>query len=64
MRKLNIFECDSYFANANRCVIFVDHEALPIVDYAKDSMRPTMQVLEDLEEIALDHRNTVIVFSN
>jgi len=64
MRKLNLFEADSSFANSNKCVLFVDHEALPILEYAKDSMAPTKQILDDLREIALDSRNTVIVFSN
>lgn len=35
-----------------------------MMDYAKDSMKPTREVLEDLEEISLDSRNTLIIFSN
>lgn len=64
LRKLNVFDCDSYFSSAKKCVLFIDHEALPTVDYAEDSMRPTRSTLDDLEEIALDSRNTVIIFSN
>ena len=64
MRRLNVFEVDAAFAGANRCVLFFDHEALPILDYARDAMQPSQQALDDLREIALDSRNTVIVFSN
>ena len=45
-------------------MIFIDHQALPVVEYAKDSMKPTKEVLADLEEISLDTRNTLIIYSN
>ena len=38
-------EVESHFSNSNRCVIFVDHEALPILEYARDAMRPYRQVI-------------------
>eukprot|EP00347_Sterkiella_histriomuscorum_P002755 403366928 len=64
LKKLDLFECDSNFQNSKRCVIFIDHEALPTLDYAQDTMMPIRSTLEDLEEIAVDSRNTVIIFSN
>ena len=64
LRKLNLIDCDTHFHSAKRSVIFIDHEALPTVDYAKDSMRPTRSTLDDLDEISLDNRNIVIIFSN
>ena len=64
LRKINLQECTNAFQNSNHCVIFIDHQALPVVDYAKDSMKPTKEVLADLEEISLDSRNTLIIFSN
>jgi trehalose-phosphatase len=45
-------------------VIFIDHEAIPSVEYAAESMKPTREALDDLEEISLDKRNTLIIFSN
>jgi hypothetical protein len=47
-------------------VIFIDHEALPYLEYSKESMSPTPEVLEDIKEIANDplNRNIVIIFSN
>jgi hypothetical protein len=45
-------------------VIFIDLEALPILEYAKESMLPTPSILEDLDEITNDKRNIVIVYSN
>lgn len=34
LRKLDIFDCDSLFQNSKRSVIFIDHDALPTLDYA------------------------------
>jgi trehalose 6-phosphate synthase/phosphatase len=47
-------------------VIFIDHEALPVLDYSKESMTPTSSVLENIREIVSDplNRNIVIIFSN
>lgn len=47
-------------------MIFLDHEALPVLEYSKEEMSPTPEVLEDIKEIASDplNRNIVIVFSN
>jgi predicted transcriptional regulator len=47
-------------------VIFIDHEALPVLDYSKESMMPTASVLENIREIVSDplNRNIVIIFSN
>ena len=67
LRKINIqAACESDFKGASKCVIFVDHEALPILDYSKEDMRPTPAALEDLKQLASDplNRNIVIVFSN
>ena len=47
-------------------MIFIDHEALPVLDYSKESMTPTASVLENIREIVSDplNRNIVIIFSN
>jgi hypothetical protein len=63
LRKLDISECASEFYHSSKCVIFIDHEALPIVEYAKNNMQPLKCVLDDIEEISLDHRNTIIIYS-
>lgn len=54
------------FLPASKCVIFLDHEALPIIEYSKEEMSPTTEVLEYIKELASDplNRNIVIVFSN
>ena len=41
LRRLNIFECDSEFFDSNKCLIFLDHEAIPILEYSKETMTPT-----------------------
>lgn len=67
LRKLNLMQaCDQDFPDSNKCVIFIDHEALPVLEYSKENMTPDSQVLEDIKEIASDplNRNIVIVFSN
>lgn len=67
LRKLNLLHaCDQDFPESNKCVIFIDHEALPVLEYSKENMTPDSQVLEDIREIASDplNRNIVIVFSN
>jgi trehalose 6-phosphate synthase/phosphatase len=64
LRKLNVAEVESSFFNSNKCVIFIDHEALPTIEFGKNSMQPSEQVLESIEEISLDNRNTVIVYSH
>lgn len=58
--------CEGDFLKSSKCVIFIDHEALPTLDYSKESMTPTSEALEDIKEIASDplNRNIVIVFSN
>ena len=47
-------------------MIFIDHEALPVLEYSKESMTPTPSVLENIREIVSDplNRNIVIIFSN
>ena len=40
LRKLDIQDCSSSFFSSNKCVIFLDHEALPILDFAKNNMYP------------------------
>jgi hypothetical protein len=47
-------------------VIFIDHEALPVLEYSKESMTPTASVLDNIREIVSDplNRNIVIIFSN
>ena len=47
-------------------MIFIDHEALPVLDDSKESMTPTASVLENIREIVSDplNRNIVIIFSN
>jgi intracellular sulfur oxidation DsrE/DsrF family protein len=47
-------------------VIFLDHEALPVLEYSRESMTPTPSVLENIREIVSDplNRNIVIIFSN
>ena len=40
LRKFNIFACEDSFFDCNKCVIFIDHEALPILDYCKETMIP------------------------
>jgi hypothetical protein len=67
LRKLNVQQaCETDFLPAGKCVIFIDHEALPVLEYSKEEMSPTPEVLEDIREIASDplNRNIVIVFSN
>ena len=67
MRMLNFQSaCDQDFSKSNKCVIFIDHEALPVLDYSKESMTPTASVLENIREIVSDplNRNIVIIFSN
>lgn len=67
LRKLNLqLACESDFLSSSKCVIFIDHEALPTLEYSKDLMCPTPQALEDIREIASDplSRNIVIIFSN
>ncbi len=58
--------CDQDFAQSNKCVIFIDHEALPVVEYSKESMTPKPSVLENIREIVSDplNRNIVIIYSN
>lgn len=64
LRKLNVQDCDNDFFCANKCVIFIDHEALPILEYSKETMAPSKSILDDLDEITLDNRNIVVVYSN
>lgn len=68
LRKLNLQQvCDADFLNSStKAVIFLDHEALPTLEYTKDIMKPSAQALEDLREICSDplNRNIVIIFSN
>ena len=67
MRMLNFQSaCDQDFSKSNKCVIFIDHEALPVLEYSKESMTPTASVLDNIREIVSDplNRNIVIIFSN
>lgn len=64
MRKLDIGVCASQFYNCNKCLIFIDHEAFPAIDFAKDEMIPQQQSLDDINEILVDNRNTVVLYSN
>jgi len=64
LRKLNIADCEYHFFNANKSVIFIDHEALPVFDDGSYYMQPTEKILEDIHELTLDKRNTVVIFSN
>ena len=47
-------------------MIFIDHEALPVLEYSRVSMSPTKQALDDIREISKDplNRNIFVVFSN
>ena len=56
---------DQWFAESNRSVIIVDEEAIPMTEYGGgQETQPSKQFLEDLEEITLDNRNIVVIFSN
>ncbi len=41
LRKLNIAEVESCFFNSNKCVIFIDHEALPTIEFGRNTMQPS-----------------------
>jgi hypothetical protein len=41
LKKINAAECDLDFARAQKCVIFVDIESLPILEYSRETMTPT-----------------------
>ena len=64
-RRLDVMDCEGQFHNANKCVIFIDHECVPVLEYTREQSRtPTAQFLEDLRELVQDNRNIVVVFSN
>jgi trehalose-6-phosphatase len=62
LRKLPLQQVCDHFCLASRCLLFLDHETLPYLDYSAESMRPTPEVLEDIRELA--GHMTVVLFSN
>ena len=52
------------FLNSNRCLILIDHEALPCKPFSRGDMIPEEKTLEDLHSISSDTRNIVCIMSN
>ena len=61
---LDIEQCVSKFGKCHRCLILIDHEALPRKQFGRGEMQPTDQTIEDLAVITQDSRNTVAILSS
>ena len=62
-RKIDINKCYNSLLKANKCVIVVEIEALPHLKFSKHSV-PTLEVIEQLQGLLIDNRNTVILVGN
>lgn len=60
---LDIEACAAKFGKCHRCLILIDHEALPRKQFGRGEMHPTDQTIMDLAEITQDSRNTVALIS-
>lgn len=48
---LNIDECTTKFRKSRKCIILIDHEALPRMQFGRGEMQPTDKTIVDLTEI-------------
>lgn len=62
-RRLNVDDCSNDLLKSNKGVIIVQIEALPHLKFSKNSI-PTYEVIEQLQGLLIDSRNTVIVVGN
>lgn len=63
LKKLNIEECCGSLLKAQKCVLFLDIESLPHLQFSKHSI-PTNEVIEQLHGLLLDNRNTVVIMGS
>jgi trehalose-6-phosphatase len=62
-KRINIEDCSSSLAKANKAVIIIETEALPHLKFSKHSI-PTNEVIEQLRGLLVDKRCTIILLSN
>lgn len=60
---LDVEFCSNKFGKSRKCLIMIDHEALPRMQFGRGEMQPTDKTINDLTEITQDSRNTVCLFS-
>ena len=60
---LDIEQCAAKFGKSRRCLVLIDHEALPRKQFGRGEMQPTDQTIMDLAEITQDSRSTVGMIS-
>ena len=62
--QLNLKKMADSFLKSNRCLILIDHEALPCKQFGPGEMIPEEKTIEDLIAISSDMRNIVCIMSN
>ena len=60
--KLNQEKVTASLLKSNKCVIFIEIEALPHLKFSKVSI-PTNEVIEQLNGLLIDTRNIVVILS-